>query len=274
MAINLAAKYSSKVDERFKLASVIGPATNQDYDFEGVDTVKVYSVSTAAQSDYTRSGTSRYGTPAELADTVQTMTLTKDRAFTFTVDKGNDSEQVGVKNAGVALRRQLDEVTIPELDIYVLGKIIAGAGTVKASETIDKTNAYDAFLTGMAQQTEDKVPALGRVAYVTPAFFKALKQDDSFIKNSDLGQEITINGQLGKCDGVPIIVVPSTYLTAGTNFVITHPMACVAPVKLAEYKLHMDAPGISGALAEGRTIYDAFILANKTKAIYLSKSVA
>jgi hypothetical protein len=31
------------------------------------------------------------------------MTMSQDRAFTFTIDKGNDADQMGVKNAGKAL---------------------------------------------------------------------------------------------------------------------------------------------------------------------------
>ena len=42
----------------------------------------------------------------------------------------------------------------------------------------------------------------------------------------------------------------------------------MAPVKLEDYKIHEDPPGISGSLVEGRVCYDAFILENKKKAIY------
>ena len=49
---------------------------------------------------------------------------------------------------------------------------------------------------------------------------------------------------------------------------LCHPVACVAPVKLEDYKIHEDPPGISGSLVEGRVCYDAFILENKKKAIY------
>ena len=40
-----------------------------------------------------------------------------------------------------------------------------------------------------------------------------------------------------------------------------------APVKLTEYKIHTDAPGISGWLVEGRIRYDAFVLDQKKPAI-------
>ncbi|MBC8581378.1 hypothetical protein [Zhenhengia yiwuensis] len=45
-------------------------------------------------------------------------------------------------------------------------------------------------------------------------------------------------------------------------------------VKLAEYKIHTDVPGISGSLVEGRVYYDAFILKNKAGSIYACKTPA
>lgn len=105
MAINLAEKYSTKIDEKFKLGAVTTPAVNNDYSFEGVKTVKVYSIPTTALGDYTRSGANRYGTPKELEDSLQELTLTRDRAFTFTIDKGNLTDQLMLKEAGKALAR-------------------------------------------------------------------------------------------------------------------------------------------------------------------------
>ena len=77
-----------------------------------------------------------------------------------------------------------------------------------------------------------------------------------------------IKGQLGMVDGCKIIRVPASRLPAGCNFILTHPIACVAPTVLSEYKIHTDAPGISGWLCEGRISYDAFVLNNKKDAIF------
>ena len=271
MAINYAEKYSAKVDERFALGSLVGGVVNKDYDFTGVKTVKVYSIATATMNDYQRSGLARYGEATDLQDTVQELTMEQDRAFTFVIDKGDESEQAGAKNAGSALRRQLDEVVIPEYDKYVIGKIVAGAGKV-ATSAITNANAYEAFLTGAEELDENKVPAVGRVALVTPAFLKKLKLDDAFVKASDLGQEIASNGVVGAVDGIPVVKVPASYFPANVEFVITHPVATTAPVKLSEYKLHLDPVGVSGNLAEGRTLYDAFVLENKKHAIYVHKN--
>lgn len=270
MAINYAEKYANAIDERFKLAAVTGPAVNNDYDFVGVKTVKVYSLPTVGMNDYTQSGDNRYGTPTELQDTVQELTLTKDRSFTMTIDKGNYQDTGMLKDAGKALSRQLDEVVIPEVDIYRLGVIAAGAKN-SGTGAITKANAYEAFLEGTSKLTDEKAPLGGRIAYVAPEYYKFLKLDPSFIQASDLAQDTLIKGQLGMVDGVPIVVVPTAYLTEGVKFIITNPIACCSPVKLAEYKIHDNPPGINGWLIEGRIRYDAFVLNNKKGAIYVHK---
>ena len=271
MAINLAEKYSAKVDERFKLGSIIAGLTNQDYDWDGVNTIKVYSINTVATGAYTRSGANRYGTPAELQDTVTPYQITQDRAFTFTIDKGNDMEQLGVKNAGKALARQIDEVLIPEHDKYVLGKMAAGAGN-SFVQPVTTSNAYETILSAHEALSEDKAPLAGRIIVAPYSFLTKIKQDASFVKQADLGQQIALTGQVGTVDGAPLVLAPAAYFPTDVELMLVHPVATVAPVKLNEYKLHLDPPGISGALVEGRTIYDAFVLANKADAICVVKS--
>ena len=270
MAVNLAEKYSTKVDERFTLASLTQSAVNNDYEWTGVKGIKVYSIDTVALGDYTREGLNRFGEANELGDTVKDYILSQDKAFTYTIDKGNDMEQMGVKNAGRALRRQIDEQVIPAIDIYRLSKMVAGAGK-SVTSAVTKENAYESFLDANAHLTEKKVPLTGRVAFVTPSVYKFLKLDDSFIKASDIAQSMLITGQVGMVDGVAIILVPASYLPENVEFVITHKIATVAPKKLEEYRTHIDPPGISGILAEGRLIHDAFVLENKKDAIYVCK---
>lgn len=90
---NLATKYSNKVDERFTKRSQAMMALNNDYEFTGVETVKVYSIPVVPLKDYSRSGSNRYGTPDDLQRNVQTMTVKKDRAFTFIIDKGDQAPE-------------------------------------------------------------------------------------------------------------------------------------------------------------------------------------
>jgi N4-gp56 family major capsid protein len=275
MAVNLAAKYASKVDERFALNSLTDAAVNNSYDWEGVKTVTVYDIPTVAMGDYARTGSNRYGTPAELDNNKTDYTLTRDRSFTFTIDRGNYQDTQMTQEAGKALARQIKEVIVPEVDTYRLAAMAAAAvtaGNVSAATVITASNAYSSLLKATEKQADLKAPLTGRIAYVKPSFFNFLKQDNGFIKPSELAQNMLIKGQVGEVDGVKIVMVPSIYLPANTEFIVTNPIATVAPKKLEDYKTHDNPPGINGWLVEGRMIYDAFVLKNKVNAIYVHKN--
>ena len=265
--INLATKYSSNVDERFYRESQAMLALNNDYKFQGDKVVKVYSIPIVAMNDYTRSGSSRYGTPNDLNRNVQTMTVSRDRAFTFIIDKGDKLQSEMVSDAGKALSRQLREVGVPEFDSYVF-KTLADAAIANgnyAGTALTASNAYESFLKGMETLGDNNVPDKGRVAFCTYRFANLLKQDPSFMKYGDKSQELLEKGVIGGCK---IVKVPASHLPAGAAFIITHSIAATAPKQLEEYKIHDNPPGISGWLIEGRFIYDCFVLNEKSNAIY------
>lgn len=273
MAINYAEKYSDRIDERFRLGALTSGAVNNDYDWLGVETVKVYAIPTVAMGDYQTSGTNRYGTPAELDNLVQELKVTKDRSFTFTIDKKNRDDTQMTMEAGKALQRQIDEVVIPEIDAYRLKVICDGAGqTVTGSVT--KTTAYAAFLDVQEKLNDAKAPAGGRICYCGSAYYKLIKQDDSFTKRGDMATQIAVNGVVGMIDGVPVVLVPASYLPEGVHFVITNPACTPAPSKLEDYTIHDNPPGISGWLVEGRMRYDAFVLSQKANAIGVHKEAS
>ena len=146
MAVNYAEKYSPNVDERFKLGSLTAGIVNNDYDWIGVSTVKVYSIPTVAMNDYSLTGQSRYGTPTELGNEEQEMTISKDRSFTFTIDRKSYDDTMMTMEAGRALRRQIDEVVIPEVDTYRIGKLVSGADTSHVLKTTAVTAACGAII--------------------------------------------------------------------------------------------------------------------------------
>ena len=270
MAMNLASKYSQKVDERFYRDSQAMMALSNEYEFTGVKTVNVYSVPVVAMTDYGRTGAARYGTPGELQNSIQSLTLTKDRSFTFTIDKGNKIQSQMVMDAGKALARQLREVVVPEFDTYVFGTLAtaAVANSKAAYDAVTKSNAYQVFLAGQESLGDDNVPDSGRVAFCSYKFANFLKQDSAFMKYSNMSQEMIIKGVLGEVDGTKIVKVPKGRLPEGCSFILTHPIAAVGPKQLEDYKIHDNPPGISGWLIEGRIIYDSFVLDSKKNAVY------
>ena len=75
--------------------------------------------------------------------------MRKDRSFTFTIDRKSYDDTMMTMEAGRALRRQIDEVVIPEVDTYRIGKLVSGADAshvLKTTAVTAKHNAYEMFL--------------------------------------------------------------------------------------------------------------------------------
>lgn len=273
MAIELATKYSPYVDEIFSRESKKSLLTNNDFNFDGAGTVKIYKVGTSDMNDYGRNGASggnwsRYGAVADLDATTETMTLKKDRSFTFVIDKLDEEETGGALSGASALARQTRQVVIPEVDTYTYGVMAEGAGTKAAVLALTKTNIYEQILTASKTLDDELVPEEGRVLVVTPDVYRLMKQNTEIIMNTEVGADDRKKGVVGNLDGATVIKIPASRLPEKFGFMMAHPCATVAPTKLEDYKTHQNPPGINGTLVEGRIVYDAFVLENKAKAIY------
>lgn len=170
-------------------------------------------------------------------------------------------------DAGKAVSRQLAEKVIPAYDTHVFATLAKNAGH-SVDTAINKSNAYESFLAAQEWVGNNNVPDSGRVCLCSYKFAGLLKQDNTFMRDCDMAQNMQIKGLLGEVDGTKLVRVPSSRLPKGCDFILTHPVACVAPKQLSEYKIHTDAPGISGWLCEGRILFDAFVLNNKKAAVY------
>lgn len=272
MAIDLVTKFEPYVDEMFTTEAKKSLVTNNDFTWTGAHTVKVYKISTATMNDYDRAGTnegnSRYGTVASLNATTEELTLTKDRSFTFAIDKMDKDETAQQLAGASALARQEREVIIPEVDTYVFNKMCTGAGNTPSAIELTETNIYDEILKATEALDDAEAPDTGRVLIVTPTTYKLLKQCPDITLDSDVAQEQRLQGVIAMVDGLSVVKVPAKRLPAQFGFMVCHKVATVAPAKLEDYKVHSDPPGISGDLVEGRIVYDAFVLENKKNAIY------
>lgn len=277
MAINLVTRYLPYVDEIFTKESKKSLLTNQDFDWTGAHTVKVYKVTTSAMQDYSRNPSpgftgSRYGTVQDLDATTEEFTLKKDRSFTFAIDKLDKDETGNVLNGASALARQQRQVVIPEVDTYVYSVMTTGAGTKPTAVTLTEENIYTEILkAGNALDNAD-VPEDGRQLVVTPDVFVLIKRCKDIIMETNIGNDLRLKGVIANLDGANVIKVPAARLPKNFGFMLAHPVATVAPTKLEDYKIHEDPPGISGSLVEGRICYDAFVLENKAKAIYYQEN--
>ena len=273
MAISLATKFSPYTDEQFKAESKRALLTNQDFDWTGAHTVKVYKISTAKLTDYGRTGPeegnfSRFGSIEDLNAATQEMTLNKDRSFIFNIDKLDEDETAQQVQAASALARELREVVIPEVDTYTYDKMCSLAGTKPAAKALTSENIYDEILTASQTLDDAEVPETDRVLVVTPATYQLMKKSKDIILETDIGEDMRLRGVIGNLDGMSVQKVPANRLPEKFGFMVAHPSATVGPVKLEDYKIHTDTIYSSGAVVTGRICYDAFVLDNKKTGIY------
>lgn len=276
MAVNYTIKYAKKIAERFHKKSITDSACGNEYSFTGAKTINVYSVDTVDEVQYDRNkGSNRFGDPGNLGDTVQEMTCTQQPAFTFVIEPLDNSDQAIEKSAGKALRRQLDERTVPNMDKYRLKKWVMGANIQhKLTAAPTKDNIVEAIIDTNALMTDALVPLEGRTLFIPTQFYKLLKQNPDFISVDELGKTALTRGEVGEVDGCTVKPIPRGYLPEGVYFLVKYKGSTVDPVKLHQYDVLKKVQGYAGPVVQGVTYYDAFVLGAKGDGIAVCGSSA
>lgn len=281
---NLTVKFAPYTDEIFKNESRTSLLTNNDFDWTGARSVRIWKFKTAKMNDYARNifddnneplNPSRYGKLYDLNAETEEMLLKKDRSFIFNIDKLDVDETQGQLEAASALARQLREVVIPERDKYIFEEIAKSGVTLEgnAQTKITPDNIYANILKSCEVMDGGEVPDTDRVLVVTPEVYSLIKQAKQF-DNTDVGADLRTLGVIAMLDGMKVIKVSNNMLPKDVKYMIVHPSATVTPVKLEDYNIHNDTPLASGDIVTGRICYDAFVLDNKKDGIVVYKEAA
>lgn len=271
MAINLASKFEKATSELLKARAKTSGIVNNDWVWDGVNAINVYTLTDPTMGNYTPNGANRYGNPTEVQDTKQTFTLSRDRSWTNTIDMSNYQDTMEIRKPAKFLAQATKNVLVPEIDTYRLAALntagmVYNRDDIVADSATTASNAYTNFLAINADITDNEAPEDGRVAVMTAAYYNFLKQG-GFVLDSDSGQSKLSSGNLGTVDGVAVVICPSGRMPASTDLIITHPSVMCAPEKLKDYMVHKNAPGINGYLIEFRIRYDAFVDVNRINAV-------
>lgn len=271
MAINLASKYSDKIAEQYSANSFINNANiNNEYDFHGVKSLTVYTPTTVELGTYNRTAAAnRFGTPTEMQDTTQTLELTQDISFALTIDRGNNEDQMLIKEAGKMMNLQIKERAVPAMDKYSFGKWIDGAG-LSDQVTPTAESIVDQIFAGATQMDNNLVSSENRILYITATNYNLLRLSNEFLAVDNLAVKALSKGMVGEIADMKVIKVPDSYLT-GAHFLITQKQAVLRPVKIKTTRILKEVAGIDGSVLEGRFYYDAFVLTAKNKGVYAAK---
>ena len=263
---NLAIKYSSKLDQLFVHDSYTDNWINKKYDFDGVATVKVYTVTSVAPSNYSRTSTGdRFGGNTELQDTIATYTIENDKSFKIAIDRGNYEQGMRAKKAGEVMRIEMNEQIIPMIDKDRL----AAAGATAVSQAVAMTsNAYTDLLNCQEYLDECKAPVDGRVIFITPGEYNEVKEKiTTTILASGYNDKLVGKGFVGELDGVPVVKVPTSYFPAGVKAIVLHRDALLGVRQVTETRIITDSEFVSGSILLGRFIFGSFILKGKKNGV-------
>lgn len=268
-SINLATKYSSKLDQLFTAGSYTDRYINKKYDFTGAKTVEIYTVTTVDPTNYDRTNTGdRFGGNNELEDVITAYTISNDKSFKITIDDGNYEQQALAKKAGEVMRAEMEEKVIPMIDANRLLKAAIGAAAVSQYYSPTSNKPYEDVLKMSAALDESKAPQSGRVLWVTPAFYNLIKGEiTTQVLASGYNDKLVGRGFVGELDGTPVVKVPSSYFPTNTSAIMVHRDALLGVDQIKTTRIITDSELVDGKVLVGRFIYDSFILNGKKHAV-------
>ena len=154
-----------------------------------------------------------------------------------------------------------------------------------------ETNILEEFDSFMQVMDDARVPASGRILYVTPAISKVIKNAKEITRTLNLQtNNSTLKRQISRIDEVEIVSVPSELMKTKYDFTqgwkatedarqirmaLIHPLAIITPIS---YQFSQLDPPSAGS--EGKWVYfeesyeDVFILNKKKKAICFNVQAA
>lgn len=280
MAINLAEKYSKKVADKYYQESVVAGHTGRNYEWDGVKSVNVYTITSQTPGNYSRTGVNRYGTPSDVQDTFQTMTITQDKSVSMVVDKGDNTQQMLIKNAGKVMNVEIREQFVPMHDKYCLEQFAKNAGgKITLGAALTKANIVEAISDHVTALMNASASITDAVCYIGATDFAKLVLSPEFLNLEKLGNKALAKGAVGEVRGLAIVPVPDSYMPTGVTIgtgakavklLTVKKSAVEAPMQIKDMIVHKDAPGISGALLEIRWLYDAFVLDAKKAGVIAS----
>lgn len=261
MAVNLATKYEKQFAAAFKPNSYFEGKTNGKYTFDGANSIRIYSPVTTELVDYSRSGANRYGDPNEMDTVIQELTLTQDKGFTKTLDRGNYTDQMMSISAGAWMNEQIKGVVTPTTEKYAISRWVRYAGKVSGIAAAPTAETIvEALAEGIRHMTNNFVPEDDRYLYLGADMFAYLKLADQFLGVESLAEKALSKGVIGEFMGAKVVVLPTSYMPVNCYALLARKESLLLPRKISSFKTHNNPPGIDGWLMEGRVYYDAFVL--------------
>lgn len=302
-ALNYATEYSRALSQAFpyvlNFGALYATPNNNRYRWVNAKTIEIPSISTTGRVNANRDS---IGVAQRNYDNAwEPKTLTNERKWSTLVHPMDIIQTHMVTTIQNITQVFNEEQKFPEMDAYTISKIYADWLTTidpvteqaRAADTTQLTvsNILEVFDNLMLKMDNERVPANGRILYVTHEVNKIIKNADKVSRSIDVESgPNAIDRRVNRLDEVQIIPVPATLMktlydfTAGwsiadgasqINMFLVHPISVITPVSYTFAQVDEPSAG-----SEGKYIYyeesfeDVFILNKKSGAIQFNITAA
>lgn len=200
----------------------------------------------------------------DILDTTQVQLLIdKAQAYNLLVD---DIDQA--QAAGDLLGPGRDEAAFQlnlAADTYAAATLVAGVdagnvlGTTVSPIALTAANIYDQLVDLGTMLSNDLAPTLNRWAVLTPALHGLLAKSEQFTKASALGDQVAVNGRVGRAAGFDIYETTGMPAPGGsaTNQLVAGVPGAVAWVDQINKTETIKTPDYFGDILRGLHVYGA-----------------
>ena len=261
--IDLLTKYRNTMERGFTRDSYTLSKVSKDWTFDEANKIKIKSyVMDGASHGFgvgPKSGGNRLGTPTDIEDVVQTLTLGMDTYWTKSLNY-SDQARGSLHQAGEYMSQHNNEVDMPFKDKYNLRMWALHAGkTITASAALSKSNVIEQILDLEAELDEANVPQENRWVYCPIAYRKYIRLADEWDSCDGIIDGMVIKGWEGSIGTMKMVFVPTVYMPKNIEMLVTYQGSVIAPQVYKLARILKEQQGYPGDVLEYLDVYDAFV---------------
>ncbi len=281
-AINYASEYAGSLAQAYPYVLNFGALYNTEndsrYRWVNAKTIEIPSITTTGRVDGDRDTIEQ--AKRNYDNAWEMKTLSHHRKWSTLVHPMDIDETNMTASISNITQVYNEEQKFPEMDAYTVSELyrlwVEGGNTPDRTE-LTKENVLSVFDSMMENMDEARVPAKGRILYVTPSVKTLIKNASEItrtVNNGDSGLERGI----ADIDSVEIVAVPKELMktsydftegwavasdAAQINMILVHPGAVITPEKYTFARLDEPSAGSEGKYIYFEESYDGVFILNK-----------